>query len=286
MVTQPGGIEAFMAITDAEQQMTSLRGYVEHLLGKDLKGSTIKKHIAGLSNILKLLGVPNGCGNPLFRFYLKTTLQSVAKPAGQANPIRLDMVNSVLNETDIESNIRAFRAAVIVQLAYDTLCRASELVELRQSDIVFKANGTATVFIRRSKNDQAAIGGYRYASRTTVTLLKRWITMANEAGRFDYLLSPVSSHSNKIRKLKPGKLERTIGYSRLLGDIKLLFGENYSAHSTRVGSLLDLVSSPDIKDVEVQLAGGWKSSTMVAYYSRENAAENGAMAKMSKQNGR
>lgn len=286
METQPGGIEAFLALTKAEQQMPQLQGYVEYLLANQLTAGTVKKYIAGLANILKLLGAQNGCDDPLFRFYLKTTLQAVAKPAAQANPVRLDMVNRILQDIDPDGDIRAFRAGMIVQLAYDTLCRASELIELRQSDIDFKANGTATVFIRRSKNDQAAVGAYRFVSKSTVNLLKRWIAMANEAGRFDYLLCPISSHSNKIRKLKQGKEENTIGYSRLLGDIKLLLGRDYSAHSTRVGSLLDLVSCPDNKDVDVQLAGGWKSGAMVVYYSRESSAENGAMARLSKLNGR
>lgn len=286
MAGQPGGLPAFMAHTDAEQQMATLQRYVEHLLKKPLKASTIKRLIAGLSSIFKLMAIPDGCSYPLFRFYLKTTLQAVAVPAAQAKPIRIELVNQILKDAQKEGNIRAFRAAVIVQLAYDTMCRASELIELRQSDVAFKSDGTATVFLRRSKSDQAAIGAYRFVSKSTVTLLKRWIAMANEAGRFEYLLCPVSSHSNKIRKLKPDTQEVTIGYSRLLGDIKHILGNDYSAHGTRVGSLLDLVSCPENKDVDVQLAGGWKSSAMVAYYSREKSAENGAMAKLSKLNGR
>lgn len=283
---QPGGLESFMAITQAELQLPTLQAYVEHLIAKQLKASTIKRFIAGLSTIFKLLGVPDGCSYPLFTFYKKTTLTALATPAAQAKPVRLELVNKIRNEARTDGDIRSFRAAVIVQLAYDTLCRASELIQIRQSDVLFSDDGTGTVFIRKSKTDQAAIGAYRFISKSTVTLVKQWIAMANEAGRFEFLLCPVSSHSNKIRKLKKNKEEISIGYSRLLGDMKHILGDDYSAHSTRVGSLLDLVSCPENKDLDVQLAGGWKSNTMVAYYSRHHSAETGAMARLSKLNGR
>lgn len=271
------GMGAFAAMS-IDQQLVPLKAYLEHLVSKKLKAITIRRRLAGLSTILRLLGVNDGVtGNPRFAFFKKQLLQSIATPSSQAKPFRKDDLASSLGAAESNS-IRLKRAVLLVQLGFDTLCRSSELVELRQSDIVIKDDGSALAYVRRSKNDQIAIGSYRALSNTTAKLVKEWIVLANRAGRYEYLLCPVSSHSNAIRRLKAKTKEAPLTYNVVLGDIKL-FGQEFSMHSTRVGSLLELVSNK-INDYAIQLAGGWKTSTMISYYARELNVEEGAMREL------
>jgi integrase len=277
-INERGGMAAFLAHPDPARQLPTLQSYVKSLIDKGLKASTIKRLIYGLSTALKLLGVPDGTSTSLFRFYLNSTLKALAQPAKQATPMQWQMVNAIRDSVDPKGDIKLFRAALIIQIGYDTLCRGSELVAVKQADITFNDNGTGKLFVSRSKSDQAAIGAYRMLTKSSVLMIKQWIAMANAAGRYEYLLCPVSADSNAIRKLKKDSVEKPIGYSRLLADIKM-FGD-FTAHSTRVGAALDLLAHNQ-STTHVQLAGGWKGSAMIAYYNRKAEVEDGAVAKVS-----
>ena len=286
---EPGGMTRFFSIPTANGQASVLQSYVHHLLKSGLKASSVRRRLNGLSTIFRLLEVPDGCRYPLFAFFLKTTLEAVATPAEQAPAMQVGTVNSIRDSADPNGEILKFRAALIVQLAYDTVCRGSELLEMRQADITYHKDGTGLIFIRRSKSDQMAIGTYRSISRSTVAMLKIWLKKVNSVGRFEYVLCPVHAKSNMVRKLnkdpkKPTSIEKPIAYRRLLSDIKL-FGAHYSAHSTRVGAVLDMIAE-EKPTTKIQLAGGWKSPSMIGYYGRKSQAKSGAMAELAEKFGR
>ena len=272
------GMHVFTTLS-MDEQLSPLMDYCQYLVDRKLKSISVRRRLSGLSTMLRLLGVNDGVtGNPRFAFYAKNLLQSIATPSEQAQPIGNELLEQSLKMALDSQNIKLLRAALIVQLGFDTLCRASEMIEIRQSDVRIKPDGVGVIFVRRSKSDQAAIGSYRAFSATTGALLQKWMKLAQLAGRDEYLLCPVSAHSNAIRRRKRDedeKPETPIGYSSVLSDIKM-FGNEYSVHSTRVGGLLALVKN-GANDYQVQLAGGWKSSTMIAYYSREQNVEEGAM---------
>lgn len=268
-----------------DEQLAPLMGYCQYLVDKKLKAITVRRRLAGLSTMLRLLGIHDGVtGNPRFSFYAKNLLQTIATPSTQAKPIDQTLLQDSLKAAGECQNIKLIRAALVVQLGFDTLCRASEMVQIRQRDVRFKPDGSGVIFISRSKSDQAAIGSYRAVSATTGKLIQEWITRARTAGRTEFLLCPVSAHSNAIRRLKRDHVESPIGYSSVLSDIKM-FGDAYSVHSTRVGGLLAMVSH-GARDYQIQLAGGWKSSAMIAYYSREMNVEEGAMRDLFEKMGR
>lgn len=268
-----------------DQQLAPLMAYCQYLVDRKLKANSIRRRLAGLSSMLRLLGVNDGVtGNPRFKFFAKNLLESRAVPSEQATPIDNALLEESLKKASDSQNIKLFRAAMIVQLGFDSLCRASELISVRQSDVRFNTDGSGVIFVRRSKSDQIAIGSYRAFSATTGTLLKKWMKMAQIAGRQEYLLCPVSAHSNSITRRNPEIPETPIGYSSVLSDIKM-FGAEYSVHSTRVGGLLAMVMN-GARDYQIQLAGGWKSSTMIAYYSRELNVEEGAMRSLFEKLGR
>lgn len=268
-----------------DQQLAPLMAYCQYLVDRNLKANSIRRRLAGLSSMLRLLGINDGVtGNPRFKFFAKNLLEARAVPSEQATPIDKAILDESLKMAFDSQNIKLIRAAVIVQLGFDSLCRASELMAVRQSDIRFNPDGSGVLFVRRSKSDQVALGSYRAFSATAGALIKKWIKMARLAGREEYLLCPVSAHSNAITRRNREIPETPIGYSSVLSDIKL-FGSKYTAHSTRVGGLLALVKN-GAKDYQIQLAGGWKSSTMIAHYSRELNVEEGAMRELFESMGR
>jgi len=59
-------------------------------------------------------------------------------------------------------DMKGLRDRALLALAYDTLCRRSELVALSVADIEAGNEGDATVLVARSKTDQEGMGMVRY----------------------------------------------------------------------------------------------------------------------------
>lgn len=289
-ITTNVGMDRFALMT-MDEQLPVLMDYANWLVDKAVKANTMRRRFAGLSKMLRLLGIHDGVtGNPRFDFFKSNLLSSLATPSKQAEPFPADYVLKLAKSVTSTDSIKLIRANLIVQIAHDTLCRASELAAIHQSDIKFRPAGDAQVFIRKSKSDQAAIGSFRALSKTATKLVREWIVLANRAGRTTYLLCPISAHSNAIRRLAnsdiPGEkeVEKPISYNSILDAFKL-FGSEFSAHSTRVGGVLELAKKKK-PDYMVQQAGGWKSSQMISYYSRMLDVEDGVMRELFEEQGR
>src|SRR5450631_3400737 len=70
-------------------------------------------------------------------------------------------------------HLRDIRDRALVVVAYDTMCRREELVNLRIEDIADSGDGSGSVLIRRSKTDTAGeghAGGKFWRSSLSVTL--------------------------------------------------------------------------------------------------------------------
>ncbi len=268
------GMSRFSQLSAAEQ-VNVLIDYFDWLK-KSYKPSTIRRRLAGLSMILNILGLPDGTKEWKFKQFKGPAFARIAAPETQAKPFRYPKVEEALR--CIDSDMFTFRAALIVQLAYDTLCRASELIAVTMDDIFVDQDGSALLFVRRSKNDPHAAGSYRQISAETMKFVEIWMLRNRAAGRTKYLLSHITGRQqgNKIRRVKSGKDENPISYKAILAAFKH-FGEEFSAHSARVGAVQDLTEHAKSL-AEIQQAGGWKSPIMAAHYGRNINAKQGAMA--------
>jgi integrase len=63
----------------------------------------------------------------------------------------------------------------LVAVAYDTMCRRDELVNLRIEDIAESADRSGSVLIQRSKTDTSGEGATAYLSPLTMRLVAAWV---------------------------------------------------------------------------------------------------------------
>jgi site-specific recombinase XerD len=61
-------------------------------------------------------------------------------------------------------DLMGLRDRVLLSVGFDTLCRRSELVAIRQ-DLTRNGNGTYSVLVRRAKNDQVGLAAQRICQR-------------------------------------------------------------------------------------------------------------------------
>ena len=180
------------------------------------------------------------------------------------------------------------RNRAIIAVAYDTLCRASELVSFSIEDIDYKAAGHAHLILRTGKTNQQGKPKRKYLSESTVLAIETWL------GLVDLVKGPLFCPLTKGGKVKMefNDLQKTLSTRSLLYIYKSLaekIGEKpalFSCHSSRVGATQDMLGA-NISMLAVKQAGDWKSDRMPSRYAEETEVDKGGMAQLSmKQNRR
>jgi integrase len=162
-------------------------------------------------------------------------------------------------------------------LAYDTLCRRSELVALRVTDIETDAEGDATVLIARSKTDQEGVGMVRYIAPDTRRHLEAWISAAGIAD--GALFRSVGRGGRVGGALDTGDVARIFKRMAAAAGISPDAVASISGHSSRVGAAQDMVRH-SVELPAVMQAGGWRTAEMVGRYTRRLDARRSGAAKL------
>ena len=74
------------------------------------------------------------------------------------------------------------RNRAILAVAYDAMLRRSELVALQVVDVTIERGGSASLLVRRAKNDPEAAGAMLYLHRDSVKLLREWLSASGIDG--------------------------------------------------------------------------------------------------------
>jgi integrase len=179
--------------------------------------------------------------------------------------------------------LRDIRDRAVVAVAYDTMCRREELVNLRIEDIADSGDGSGSALIRRSKTDTAGEGATAYLSSLTMRLVSAWLSASQLRS------GPVFARvvgSNGVGD--PLTAQIVTAVLRKVGQwVGLPESEwrRISGHSARVGSAQDLLAL-NIDMASVMQAGRWKDTRMPMRYGEKILASRGAMARAAKQQGR
>lgn len=208
-----------------------------------------------------------------FRREWAATSQKKRRGRGQAKPMQRATIDRAL--AGMGDTLLDLRDAAIITLAYNSLCRASELVALDVADLeADESDGSGVILIRRSKTDQDGQGLHRYVSSDTMARLSAWIS----AARLDTdspLFVPMS-RKGQGERLSPRDVSRIY---------KARVGVAFSAHSTRVGGAVDQLGA-GIASGQIAQSGGWKGEQMVTRYTKRLAVKQSGAAILAQKQGR
>jgi integrase len=163
------------------------------------------------------------------------------------------------------AGLRPFALALLL-IAYDTLCRRSELVSLQIQDIKSVEKDGAehtTILLHRSKTDQEAAGRWLHLSERGQVALKQWLEVVKE--REGPLFRGVTNNHKITGKLCPGQVNRI--YKKIARNAQLDENliERISGHSYRVGAAQDLVSAGVSLPI-IMSKGRWSKTDTVMRY--------------------
>ena len=259
------------------EMQNQVRAYVISLLER-LKRATVKRRINTLSVILRYIDAYDPFSDKLFNKEIKNRIDKISAPQGQAVPLSAEMLMAFTDKMD-SNCLKSVRDTLIVNLAFDTLCRGAELRVAVFSNLTLDHDGTGSLLVERSKGDKEGVGSIRNISRKTVEILNLWGEMTGLSS--GYILRAVT-HSGKL--MPPGKVIKPICHNTLVAAFKCV-DPTLSGHSARVGSVIEQFKN-DINIYAVQYSGGWQSTMMPVHYGKKITAKKSGSAQLSNKLGR
>jgi integrase len=244
-----------------------IAAYVDDMGGK-IRATTIETRLWAINELHRSRFLPAPCSHRLVELALKATKRKYGAAIRQAPPLGKREVLLAIRK--LGSSRMDLRNKVVLWIATDSWCRASELVALRVRDIQVQEDGSSLLFISRSKTDQYGQGDYAFLSKAGTEAAFRWINLAKL--RPDDPILTKSQAKAKVVALDPATISRILKRCTGRSDV--------SSHSTRVGGVHDALQlGCDLSSIMV--AGRWTSPEMPARYGRRLLASKSAAAKVS-----
>jgi integrase len=259
----------------------TVREFVFGCLAKLKKPATIRRYVSTISRAHRAAGVADPTGTETVKLSLKEMGRSV--PARQTQARGLTWAEIAVFLEFEPRGLRDIRDRALVAVAYDTMCRREELVNLRIEDIAEAADGSGSVVIRRSKTDTAGEGATAYLSPLSMRLVSTWLSASQLKS------GPVFARvvgKNGVGDVLTAQIVTAV--LRKVGQWIGLPREEWvriSGHSCRVGAAQDLLAL-NIDMASVMQAGRWKDTRMPMRYGEKVLAQRGPMARAAKQQGR
>ncbi|MGI4802959.1 MAG: tyrosine-type recombinase/integrase [Janthinobacterium lividum] len=237
--------------------------------------ATVRRYISSVATFHHAARLPNPCQDDAVRLALKRLHRARGRAQAQAAPLTRDLVDRMLAAAG--DGVRDLRNRALLAVAYDSLCRRSELVALQRADLEAGQYGEGTLTIRRSKTDQEGIGQLRYVAPDTMRHVAAWLAVAEHTD--GALFRTVGKAGTIGGPLDPGDVARVFKAMAKAAGIARELVAAISGHSSRVGAAQDQVQH-GVELPAVMQAGGWTSPTMVARYSAKLQVRRGGAAKL------
>ena len=240
------------------------------------KPATIRRYVSSVAHLHRAAGLPNPADSNAVRLALRRMAMKGNAAQEQAGGLTRRLADRLLGAGG--ARLRDLRNRALLAVAYDTLCRRSELVALLREDLHHGPHGDGTVKVRRGKTDQAGEGTVRYLAPDTMRMVLQWVEAAGIAdGR---LFRGVLKGGRVGGALDAGSVARVFKELARAASLPEAEVARISAHSSRVGAAQDMAASDRISTVAIMQAGGWASPRMVARYTQRQEARRGGAARL------
>ena len=239
--------------------------YIRQLVNDGRTSASIRRIMSGMTTIHKLNRYLDPTKDPDVLLEMRRMHRKIGLYSKQAFGITLDILNKLIDVT--EAGNRGARDRALLLIAYDTLCRRSELAALQIEDIKFSEKGNitkASILIRRSKTDQLGQGRRLELSETTTISLKEWLVRRCNPKKGQLFMGV-----NRAQKITDsfGAPQINRIYKRLAVRANLARDliEGISGHSLRVGHAQDMVNRGESLPM-IMSKGRWSKTDTVMRY--------------------
>ena len=243
---------------------SSIAKFIIELSNDKRSSAGIRRAICGISTIHKLNRMDDPTKDPDVTIEMRRMHRKLGRSAKQAGSINLDILDKMLSATD--DSIRGLRDKALLLVAYDTLCRRSELVSLQVKDVkITIKNGaeSTSILLRKSKTDQDSMGKWLRLSERAHLALIAWMKELPKGQ--DMLITGISPSGDISPHLGGGQVNRIYKRIAKAAGIDESVIKGISGHSMRVGAAQDLLSSGASMPIMMQRGRWSKSDTVMRY---------------------
>ncbi len=247
--------------------------YIYKLTHTGRSSASFRRALCGLSAIHRLNRFDDPTKDPDVTIEMRRMHRKLGRSSKQAAGINVDILEKLLLATD--SSIRGIRDRALLLVAYDTLCRRSELISLQINDVLFNTKHgmeTSSILLRRSKTDQDSSGRWLHLNQRAHQALKQWMQKLPKDQK--YLMVGIDRGGKISRSsLGSGQINRIykgIARKARLDESKIA---SISGHSMRVGAAQDLLNLGANMPAIMQ-RGRWSKTDTVMRYLEHTATRN------------
>jgi site-specific recombinase XerD len=240
--------------------------YIRKLSDGRLKSSSIKIAVASIAAIHNLNSITDPAHHLDVKIEMRRMYRILGRYAKQAYGINKDLLDKMLAATN--DSLRGVRDRAILLVAYDSLCRRSELVSLEFEDVLInQKDGSIKLTLRKSKTDPHGIGKNLYLSNKTQQALKEWIIKSEIAsGKIFRAITATGKIKESLNSSHIGRIYKRIAELCMV-DQSII--RNISGHSMRVGAAQDLMLSGATLPILMN-RGRWSKTDTVMRYTEFN----------------
>lgn len=251
--------------------------YIDSLIEAKRTKSTINRHLASIVWWCDHLDLDDPRRTRQMKLKIKkiSTLSRTTGARGQTEAIRFEHLAKTL-EVFSPDVPRDCQDVCLLFVAFETLCRRSELVKLQWRHFSSQDDGTGLMSIDSSKTDQTGEGEWQYLSPMATELLLRWKNMLADQSPTAMIFRGVHSNGMLGDYLSVDAVNRA--FKRIAKRIGL-DEKLFSGHSTRVGAAQEMLER-NINTSKIMLSGRWKSERMVTHYAKKIRASSSGMAEL------
>jgi site-specific recombinase XerD len=251
-------------------QPETVTKFIAHLSKGHLQSASIRIAIVAIAAIHRLNRFDDPTKDPDVALEVRRMYRKLGRASKQALGVTQPILEKLIGVTD--DSLRGIRDRMLLLLAYDSLCRRSELVSLRIEDISkLGTDKGLQIRLRKSKTDPNAMGKWLHLSERTQRAIEEWINLSGI--REGFLIRRMTKHGGILPKgISGGHINRI--YKHLAAQAKLdsKMIEHISGHSMRVGSAQDLMTSGASMPMLMNRGRWTKTDTVMRYV--ENAQVN------------
>ncbi|QDC80362.1 tyrosine-type recombinase/integrase [Candidatus Methylopumilus universalis] len=253
-------------VTALPAQAETVAQYIRKLSEGHLKSSSIKIAMASIAAIHNLNSIHDPTEHPDVKIEMRRMYRTLGRYAKQAYGINKGLLDKMVTTTD--NSLRGIRDRAILLVAYDSLCRRSELVSLAFEDVLINEKDAGVKLkLQKSKTDPHGTGKWLYLSLETQIAIKNWLEVSGiRSGKLLRGISVNGKISDNLTSSQIGRIYKKIARTLKIDPDTI---RKISSHSIRIGAAQDLLltgkSFPEIMN-----RGRWSKIDTVMRYA-ENA---------------
>lgn len=270
-----GNFEKFIQFCESENEQalpahpTTVGKFIQMLTKSGLKSSSIRLAFASISTIHKLNELPDPTQSPIAKLELRRMHRTIGRSSNQALGITSPILRKMIQATG--TDLRGLRNRALLMIAYESLCRRSELVSLRVEDIECYPNQNgARVRLRKSKTDQNASGVWIQISADSFSSLVNWLTKANID--YGFIFRGILPSGEICSEIKPAQINRIYKSLAKLANLPEETIKDISGHSIRVGAAQDLMNSGASLPILMNRGRWSKTDTAIRYIENSSTS--------------